>query len=1113
MQARPRHGIPTRSRTHGWRRMVAALSSVGLVLGLAVAGAGAANAATTVSVSNLALTGAPHTPLVVGDEVTLTGDWGPLDNPQSGDNFVVLLPSVFATTFSDGHSFPLGTPVEYGTCVISGGSKVVTCTLNGDHSTEFGVSGSFGLQLKATGTTSASPVDFHANGGPISVALPGGGIVDGTSLQKGFTKAGALQGNKYSIKWTVAIGGDDIAGMPSVAIDDDLTGGTGTAHALCTPVPKVEAQGRDTTAPGLSVDETTATKPVFTLTAPAGGFDSNTKYVLTYYTCTTGNVIDDKGDTFINGASYTDGGGASHSTGPVTVTQDWELTAPEKSGDFRKGTDRYQKIRWTVDIPGSSIKGTGQVDLADTLGADQELCEPGDSAFGLGVAVSERYGPSPDSSRINDVTTDAHIAYSKTSDTAFTITLNDGGAGYNFQDSPYVYRVTYTTCVTTGKLPDFGKEFTNSVTVKGATAPGKVTMPTWSTGKTGTINGAATTVGGQAYPANTTIGWALTIPGRTLETTPPTTSLTLKDTPSATQAICTPSGLSGTTDADLKARLGLTVKAVDQVDSGGLPDVDLLASTVVSLSGSDDIQFVITPPAGFSREYQYKITYTLCTDSGGLDAPGTKYSNAISGAGAGVSGSQTLSGSAWGTGSGVTPVSSGSFALTKHVAGDGSGLVAGAEYTVHVKEIPPAGSPMSAVEYSVKLKDGETASGIHALGSGWTIELTEPTAALPSTSAVWGDPVFTGGAGVTVTDGGKTATVTPAPGGANIAVMLTNTLRKTYAVGDYTWIDSNENGIQDAGEVVLDGVGVQLFDSAGNPATDVHGNPVLATTTDSNGWYMFDDLPAGTYRVKFTLTTTQAAIYQFTRKDAGADDTLDSDANSAGWTDLFALDASNTSLVPGTDYDGKHGYLIPAGTAVKASEGIDPTWDAGVHVKHPSSGGGGGTPDPSTTTTTPTSPSTTPVTTSAPTTPTVPTVVPSSATTTNTVPVPPTNVPPTTIPVSPDQCTDLVEHGFQPGETVTIIVTGENGQYQLSAVADANGDVAFCLQASQPAAVTIQVLGNQHSVVRQVVIGAGGELPNTGVPVLTYVTIALLLLTAGAALMLGGRRLRGGNTH
>src|SRR5699024_11116449 len=44
---------------------------------------------------------------------------------------------------------------------------------------------------------------------------------------------------------------------------------------------------------------------------------------------------------------------------------------------------------------------------------------------------------------------------------------------------------------------------------------------------------------------------------------------------------------------------------------------------------------------------------------------------------------------------------------------------------------------------------------------------------------------------------------------------ITNT-QKTYAVGDYTWIDSNKDGIQDEDEEVLPGVKVELFDEDGN---------------------------------------------------------------------------------------------------------------------------------------------------------------------------------------------------------------------------------------------------------------------------------------------------------
>jgi LPXTG-motif cell wall-anchored protein len=1058
------------------------LTSLALVLALAVVGAvsgSVASAATgDVPVSNLALSGGAHTPLVVGDTVTLTGDWGPVDNPQNGDNFTVTLPSVFKSTFMDGQTFNLGTSPTYGTCVISNSSTVLTCTLNGDHSTLTGVGGKFGLQLKATGTTTEDHVEFQTSGGPLTVTLPGGPISDGSSLQTGFTKVGALQSNKWSVKWTVTIGGDSIAGMPTVTVNDDLTGGSG-AHTLCAPAPTVTAQGRNTTAPGISVNKSDPSKPIFTLTAPTGGFDSNTKYVITYYTCTPGNLIDPKDTTYYNSASFEDKGGSTQSLGPKIVTQDWELPSPVKTGAFLTGTDRYQKIRWTVDIPGSLIKGTGQVDLADTLGADQALCSP-TADYGLGVTVGERYGPNSGAT----ITSNANIVYNKASDTAFTITLNSGGTGYSFKDSPYVYRVTYTTCVTTNKLPDFDTKFTNSVVVKGKTAPGTVTMPTWKTGKTGTINGTGATISDHNYPANTTIGWTVTIPGQVIEGTSP---LTFTDTPSATQAVCTPNGLNGTTDADLKTRLGLTAKAIDQVDGGGEPEVDLLSDTSVSLNGSD-IVLTITPPVGhFSREYQYKVLYTLCTASGGVDAPDTAYSNQLTGVGNGASNSVKLSNDAWGTGSGVLPVSSGSFALTKTVKGDAASRVATTDFTVNVKEIPPTGSPMSPVSYTLTVKDGQTVSGLHALGTGWTVELEEAT--LPTASGVWHDPVFTpatsGDSNVVISDAGKKATITPVPGGTNVGVALTNTLSKTFAVGDYVWVDTNKDGLQGdpSVEPPLEGVKVELFKADGRAATDVYGNTVPATTTNAAGLYMFDELPAGDYKLKFTLTPEQAAKYRFTTMDAQSNgkDKEDSDANSSGWTVPFTLDSSNDALTH--EYESQR---------VKATEGIDPTWDAGV-ILRPT--GGDGTTE---TTTTPTTAPTTPVTT-----PTTPVTTPTTGHPTTTLPPVTTTVP------APNQCADLVETGFRPGETVTVRVTGPDGQYELSATADANGTVHVCLRASHPKTVTVEVLGENRQVVREVtigVLGAGGSLPNTGVPMWSMIGVAMLLLAAGGALAFGFRR-------
>lgn len=137
----------------------------------------------------------------------------------------------------------------------------------------------------------------------------------------------------------------------------------------------------------------------------------------------------------------------------------------------------------------------------------------------------------------------------------------------------------------------------------------------------------------------------------------------------------------------------------------------------------------------------------------------------------------------------------------------------------------------------------------------------------------------------------------------------------TYAIGDFVWIDANSDGVQDEGEEPLEGVTVELRSPA--------GEVIATTTTDERGRYFFDELPAGEYQIQFTLTPEQAELYEFTTHAAGEDDGVDSDADpDSGGTGLIVLDETNAQLT--TEYD----YFD-----VAASEGIDPTWDAGVVLK------------------------------------------------------------------------------------------------------------------------------------------------------------------------------------
>lgn len=148
------------------------------------------------------------------------------------------------------------------------------------------------------------------------------------------------------------------------------------------------------------------------------------------------------------------------------------------------------------------------------------------------------------------------------------------------------------------------------------------------------------------------------------------------------------------------------------------------------------------------------------------------------------------------------------------------------------------------------------------------------------------------------------------------------TFRTLFAVGDVVWIDENRDGVQNDAEI-LSGVTVALLDAEGQPVRGADGAP-LTTVTDGNGRYLFDELPAGDYRVSFTLTPEQATVYTFTAAAAGKDEGADSNADPAtGLTPVFTLgvpSATAANMVPADAYSEQ---------SVRAAF-VNPTIDAGV---------------------------------------------------------------------------------------------------------------------------------------------------------------------------------------
>lgn len=104
-------------------------------------------------------------------------------------------------------------------------------------------------------------------------------------------------------------------------------------------------------------------------------------------------------------------------------------------------------------------------------------------------------------------------------------------------------------------------------------------------------------------------------------------------------------------------------------------------------------------------------------------------------------------------------------------------------------------------------------------------------------------------------------------GGLAPAIALPPTTG-SVSVGDYVWWDTNADGRQDATDVPLEGVVLRITTLEGGPVTDNAGKSVTTTTTNAEGWYTFDNLPLGRYKV----TVEAPAGFGSTRAEVGSTD-------------------------------------------------------------------------------------------------------------------------------------------------------------------------------------------------------------------------------------------------
>ena len=115
-----------------------------------------------------------------------------------------------------------------------------------------------------------------------------------------------------------------------------------------------------------------------------------------------------------------------------------------------------------------------------------------------------------------------------------------------------------------------------------------------------------------------------------------------------------------------------------------------------------------------------------------------------------------------------------------------------------------------------------------------------------------------------------TVTVT-ADGNADVDLGVCEKPELGSIAGTY-FCDENDNSVQDSGEAVLAGQTVWLIKA---------GSGVIAsTTTDANGNYIFEDLEAGNYTVRFD--GNNIGDKEFVEGNVGNDDTIDSDVVNVG---------------------------------------------------------------------------------------------------------------------------------------------------------------------------------------------------------------------------------------
>jgi hypothetical protein len=150
--------------------------------------------------------------------------------------------------------------------------------------------------------------------------------------------------------------------------------------------------------------------------------------------------------------------------------------------------------------------------------------------------------------------------------------------------------------------------------------------------------------------------------------------------------------------------------------------------------------------------------------------------------------------------------------------------------------------------------DGEVSVSANGGAGNYTYQWSDPQSQQSATAT----GLSAGNYSVTVTDASDCSKIT--------SVQLMNPSK----LGDFIWIDDNADGIQNNGEIGIEGISITC-----TGLTEGGTEVSRFTTSDANGGYFIDGLLPGDYEIEIGYP----ASYYITSKDMGPSNGLDSDIN------------------------------------------------------------------------------------------------------------------------------------------------------------------------------------------------------------------------------------------